>query len=83
MTQRLAIAAVVALALVSIVFAPVVYSPTTVYGPLHQTTPYPTYPNWKSPSCAAFGVGLYYGRTVFQHNNSYQFGCPSSVATLP
>jgi hypothetical protein len=44
-------------------FAPVVYSPTTVYGGLYLQT-YPTYPNWESLSCWAFGFGMYYGRTV-------------------
>ena len=43
------------------VFAPVVYSPTTVYGSLHLNV-YPTYPNWESLSCWAFGFGMYYGQ---------------------
>ncbi|GEM_PF-4679215 len=64
------------------VFAPIIYSPTTVYGPLFLKT-YPTYPNWGSLSCSLFGVGTYYGRTVFQPNDSYQFGCPSPTASLP
>jgi hypothetical protein len=45
------------------ILAPIVYSPTTVYGPLILKT-YPTYPNWESLSCWAFGFGMYYGRTV-------------------
>jgi hypothetical protein len=43
------------------VFAPVVYSPTTVYGPLILKT-YPTYPNWESMSCRLIGFGTYYGQ---------------------
>ena len=43
------------------IFAPVVYSPTTVYGPLILKT-YPTYPNWESTSCRMFGFGMYYGQ---------------------
>lgn len=45
------------------VSAPIIYSPTTVFGPLILKT-YPTYPNWESLSCRAFGFGMYYGRTV-------------------
>ena len=59
------IAAVVVFAF--FIFAPVVYSPTIVYGPLvfyNSPQNQPTYPNWESLSCWAFGVGLYYGRTV-------------------
>ena len=69
-----------------IVLAPVVYSPTTVYGPLvfyNSPQSYPTYPNWESLSCWAFGYGAYYGRTVFQYDASYQFGCASPTASLP
>jgi hypothetical protein len=44
------------------VSAPIIYSPTTVYGSLVLKT-YPTYPNWESLSCSAFGFGVYYGRT--------------------
>jgi len=69
-------------ALVAIfVFAPIIYSPTTVYGPIHLQT-CPRYPNWESLSCWAFGFGMYYGRTVFQPNDSYQLGCPSPTASL-
>jgi hypothetical protein len=73
---------VAGLVLVFFVFAPVVYFPTTVYGALHSSSS-STYPNWESVSCASFGLGSFYGRTVFQQNVSYQLGCPSSVATLP
>jgi len=45
------------------IFAPIVYSPTTVYGPLVLKT-YPTYPNWESLSCMTFGFGMYYGQEV-------------------
>jgi len=57
----------VVVTVVFIIFAPVVYSPTVVYGPLafgNSTQNQPTYPNWESPSCWAFGLGTYYGRTV-------------------
>jgi hypothetical protein len=64
------------------VSAPIIYSPTTVYGPILLKT-YPTNPNWESLSCRAFGFGMYYGRTVFQPNDSYQFGCPSPTASVP
>jgi len=68
-------------------FAPIIYQPTTVYGPLvyyNETNPkYPNYPNWESLSCWAFGFGTYYGRTVFQYNDSYQSGCASPTASLP
>jgi hypothetical protein len=68
------------------IFAPVVYSPTIVYGPLvyyNSLQNQPTYPNWESLSCWAFGSGMYYGRTVFQYNDSYQLGCASPTASLP
>ena len=45
------------------IFAPVVYSPTTVYGSINLQT-YPTYPNWESLSCWAFGFGMHYGQEV-------------------
>jgi hypothetical protein len=77
-----------AIALVSAFFvlAPIVYSPTVVYGPLvfYNSPPnQPSYPNWNSLSCTAFGFGMYYGRTVFQYNDSYQLGCASPSASLP
>ena len=59
-TKALIGVAVVA-AVAFFIFAPVVYSPTTVYGGLYLQT-YPTYPNRKSLSCWAFGVGMYYGQ---------------------
>ena len=68
------------------VLAPIIYSPTTVIGPIllgNSTQNWPTYPNWESPSCWAFGQGAYYGRTVFQMNASYQVGCASTTASLP
>ena len=43
------------------IFAPEVYSPTIVYGPI-LFTPLPTHPNWESLSCWAFGFGVYYGQ---------------------
>ena len=85
MSQRTKIAitlVIVTAAIAFFLFAPVVYSPTTVYGPLILSS-YPTYPNWESASCAAFHLGFYYGRTVFQYNDSYQFGCPSPAAAIP
>jgi hypothetical protein len=82
MKRRLALVVTICAAVLLPLFAPLVYSPTTVYAPLHLTS-YPTYPNWESPSCSAFGHGFYYGRTVFQHKDSYQFGCPSPIASLP
>ena len=66
--------------------APIVYSPTKVYGPsvsLSGPQSYPTYPNWGSLSCSMLGVGTYYGRTVFQPNDACQFGRPSPAAYLP
>ena len=58
----------VVVAVAFFIFAPTIYSPTTVYGPLvyyNEVNPrYPTYPNWESPSCWAFGFGVYYGRTA-------------------
>ncbi len=80
-TKALVEIAVVAL-VVFLVSAPIVYSPTIVYGPIPLKT-YPTYPNWDSLSCRAFGFGMYYGRTVFQFNDSFQFGCSSPTASLP
>jgi hypothetical protein len=59
MKALIGVAIVVAVAF--FIFAPVVYSPTTVYGPLLLKV-YPMYPNWESPSCWAFGFGMYYGQ---------------------
>ena len=56
---RVAVVVVVAF----FIFAPLVYSPTTVYGNLNLNV-HPTYPNWQSLSCWAFGFGMYYGREV-------------------
>ncbi len=70
-------------------FAPVVYSPTNLYvgvsavvgsGCVQEGTPTcsqpsATYPNWDSLSCWAFGFGVYYGLTVYQPPDSFQFGC--------
>jgi len=60
------IAVVVAVAF--FVIAPIIYSPTVVYGPLvyysEVNPPKYQYPNWESLSCWAFGFGMYYGRTV-------------------
>jgi len=84
--------ALVGVAVVAVVafsfFAPIFYQPTTVYGPLvfynsTNSNSNPTYPNWESLSCWALGVGMYYGRTVFQSNDSYQSGCASLTASLP
>lgn len=66
---------------VAFVSAPIVYSPTTIYGGLNFQA-HPSYPNWESLSCRAFGFGMFYGRTFFQFNDSYQFGCPSPTANL-
>jgi len=44
-------------------FAPIVFQPTNVYGPLvYYNQVNPKYPNWESPSCWAFGFGMYYGQ---------------------
>jgi len=86
---RALIAVVVAVVIVFFIFAPVVYSPTKVYiacayvgssGCVNSsgvvvTQPNMTYPNWNSLSCWAFGFGVYYGLTVYQHGDSFQFGC--------
>jgi len=84
-TKALIGVAVVAVAF--FIFAPVIYSPTTVYGPIHLNV-YPTYPNWESLSCWAFGFGVYYGRITYavpvpnsngdtlEYGNATQFGCP-------
>jgi hypothetical protein len=65
-------------------FAPIVFQPTIVYGPLvYYNQVNVSYPNWESLSCWAFGFGMYYGRTVFQANDSYQSGCASPTASLP
>ena len=76
----------VVVAVAFFLFAPVVYSPTTVYGPLvyyNEVNPkYPTYPNWESPSCWAFGFGVYYGpegRMVPASNGVYE-GVPAPSA---
>ena len=61
-TAALAGIAIVAVA-AFFIFAPIVYSPTTVYGPLVLKT-YPSYPNWESLSCMTFGFGMYYGQEV-------------------
>jgi hypothetical protein len=53
--------AAVVVAVAFFFFAPVVYSPTIVYGSLHLNV-YPTYPNWQSLSCWAFGYGVHYGQ---------------------
>ena len=85
-TKALAGVAIVA-AIAFSFFAPIVSQPTTVIGPdvagNSTNISYPTYPNWESLSCWAFGVGTYYGRTVFQFNDSYQSGCASPKASLP
>ncbi len=90
-TTALAGAAVVVAAFFFL--APIVYSPTTVYGPLILKT-YPTDPNWESLSCWALGYGVYYGRTTQwltnsdggqypQYGNATQFGCPPSSSFVP
>jgi len=61
----LGVAVVVAVAF--FIFAPVVYSPTIVYGPLvfyNSPQNQPSYPNWESLSCWAVGYGMYYGQEV-------------------
>jgi len=97
--KNMVLAVIVVAVVVFFVAAPVVYTPTPVYGPLHLNT-YPTYPNWESLSCKVFGLGIYYGRTVSwvavpagsgesagamtaQYGNATQFGCPPSAAYLP
>jgi len=87
-------AAAVAVAVALFIFAPMVYSPTTIYGPLRLKV-YPTYPNWESPSCWAFGFGVFYGRMTYavpvpnsngdtlEHGNVTQFGCPPASTSIP
>ncbi len=79
------------------VLAPIVYSPTIVYGPLvfyNSPQSQPTYPNWESLSCWALGYGVYYGRTTQwltnsdggqypQYGNATQFGCPPLSSSVP
>lgn len=78
-----ALVGAVVIAVAFFVAAPIVYSPTTVYGPILLKT-YPTYPNWESLSCWTFGFGSLYGRSdVFQSNSAYQFGCPPPAQSLP
>jgi hypothetical protein len=66
------------------VFAPIVYSPTTIYGPLVLKT-YPTYPNWESLSCWAFGYGVYYGQEVrwvpATNGNEFSGTAPDALTT--
>jgi len=78
-STKVLIGVAVVAAFAFLIFAPIIYSPTTVYGPLvyyNETSPnYPNYPNWESPSCWTFGFGVYYGqdaRTVPAVNGVYE-----------
>jgi len=62
-------------------FAPVVYSPTAVYGPLvYYNQVYPTYPNWKSLSCGVLGFGMYYGQEARWVPATYDNGIGGTAA---
>jgi hypothetical protein len=90
MKRRMAALAVISVVAVVAVFvsAPVAYSQTIVcstHSLVYTCDRISAYPNWESLSCRAFGLGMYYGRTVentfvFQPNDSYQLGCPSPTA---